>query len=194
MSRVSNALGYAGERAVLRDLTRSAQRRGWGMAVPLSPNFPADILDLRPSGPVFVEVKATRRKGRWSPSLSRAERAFAAECQERGVPMILATVRVGGTDRVPTYSLSYSPIPPVRVLVRRPLRPHVPGRGAEPTTDPGSGLGLSRRRRGTVDGTTAGATSSPPLGAPAEHECENPHGTGDPKADPEADQEEQTVP
>lgn len=189
MSRVSNTIGQMGEACVLRDLNRSAALRGWGIAVPLSPSFPCDILDLRPSGPVWVEVK-TSRTGRFG-GLSDPERDFVRKAQGMGSLVILARVVMGGTLHEPTYSLSYSPIPNSRIRVRagKRVRSHaVLGPPAEPSTCPDSGLGILRRSGGSGDGTTEGATSSC---APHDEDRDDPPEAGyaetdyDPHGEPE---------
>lgn len=181
--RLSNKLGYWGEAVVLKDLSQQAQRRGWGFAVPLSPNFPADVLDLRPTGPIFVEVKTTRNPKR-QPQPSAAEAAFAETCRTMGAKAMLATVRVEGRGWPPArYSLSYSPIPRVGPRVgKRPSRSAPKLRAAavppfaEPspvwaaapraelpphgrTIGPDRALGIVPRNEGTADGTTVAATS-----------------------------------
>jgi hypothetical protein len=170
MGDASNTLGNFGERTVLRELNRHAEARGWGIAVPLAPSFPADILDLRPSGPVFVEVKTTRNP-KVKPKLSASERLFSEECRRRGVPMVLAVVvvhRVGTGPKTgetgdrcgPAYSLSYSPVPAVgpRLGPRHPRLRAAVGPPASPTSAPCSALGTATRSGGTTDGTTGGAT------------------------------------
>lgn len=146
------------------------------MAVPLSPNFPADILDLRPQGPVFVEVKTTRHLKR-QPRLSAAEALFSVTCRDYGAKMVLAVVRVGGSVRLPTFSLSYSPVPAVgpRKGPRHPRLRAPVGPPAEPwveaspriggTTSRGSARGPCRRTEGNGGGTTGAATSEPSSGA-----------------------------
>ncbi len=157
MSRASNALGYRGERIVLAELNKQAAARGWGIAVPLSPNYPADILDLRPSGPVFVEVKTLTHPTR-APRVSASERALEAQAREAGARMILAVVRTGPGRGAP-YSLSYSPMPGTRIRPKRHLAPLGPP--SEPSNVPGSGLGTALRSGGTAGGMIEGATSEP---------------------------------
>ena len=172
MSRASNALGYFGERVVLADLNRRAAERGWGIAVPLAPAYPADILDLRPSGPVFVEVKTTRTTNR-VPALSVPEAAFARRAREEGYRMELCLVRVR-TILPPAYSLSYSPIPRIhlplsaRALRAAGMRLRAPaGPQPAPTSALGSALGTALRSGGTAVGSSVEATGGPSWVPPA---------------------------
>jgi hypothetical protein len=119
MSRKSKRIGDFAEAAVLADQQARCQQRGWGFAVPLSPNYPADVLAVTPLGPTFIEVKATMHPTRSVHRLSAPEARLAAECQAFGARYVLATVRIGkvggatpGTAWAVT-SLSYSPVPAV---------------------------------------------------------------------------------
>lgn len=175
-SRANVRLGWWAERVVLNDRLDRARRRGWGFAVPLAPAYPADVLDLQPNGPVFVEVKATRQ--RRFPALSPSEIAFAEECRQMGAGYIVAVVRPEARGwPPPRYSLSYSPVPRVGPRTgRRPRRlpAQVVPPLAEPTTYLGRAPGTASDSEGTGGGTTAvamtsGRSQAPPSGAAAQH-------------------------
>lgn len=171
-SRANVRRGWWGERIVLAHRNECARGRGWGLAVPLAPAFPADILDLQPSGPVFIEVKTTRQAR--FPALSQPELTFSEEVRAMGARYVVAVVTEKGpwrNGKPPAYSLSYSPVPRVgprtgsrrswgRTAALGPLAEPPPR--LAPTTALDRALGTAGGSADSVADTTGGAMLSPP--------------------------------